>query len=115
MNAHLPGPLISENEGKNLTDLHQKYYPKYDHSHPSNEYFYMPRTSEELEELYKFYKSGNVKYKEFPLECIWLTILDGIREELKCRCKDGIKPLIDEYIAAISDFLRITENFGTTL
>ena len=84
MNAHLPAPLISENEGK-----HQNYYPEYNDYQPSNDYFYKPRTFDELE------------------ESIWIIILDGIRKEIKCRCKDGIKPLIDEYIAVIGDFMRI--------
>ena len=34
-----------------------------------------------------------------------------IKDELIYRCEDAIKPLIDEFLVALGDFLRITKDF----
>lgn len=107
----LPTLLISENEGERTARYH-RHHAEYEAAHPEQVFYLMPRTSDEFNEIYEHFKSGKVVSKCLsPLEKIWSNILANITSELTFRSKDMQKPIIDEFLAAFNDFLKITKDF----
>lgn len=111
MNTRLPTLMISENEGERTSRYHM-HHAEYIAAHPEKVLYFMPRTSDELNAIYEHFKSGKVVSSCLsPLEKIWSDIFTNIRSELSFRCKDRQKPIIDEFLAAFNDFLKITKDF----
>jgi hypothetical protein len=116
VSMNLPIPIFSKNEGPSLAVYHAPYHdvvtgPSCHGVFISPPYF-MPKSEEEFTALYNLYVSGKVGGKIVsPLEYLWMDVTGNIRRELTCRCKDGNKSVIDEYLLPFRSFIEVSESF----
>ncbi|MDR2780882.1 MAG: hypothetical protein LBB21_00240 [Holosporaceae bacterium] len=108
----LPTLAFSKNEGPALMKYHGCIV---DHAtHPSVIKYFMPRSESQLMALYNLYESGKIKENRYgvsPLKQLWWSITGNIQHEFRCRCEDGVKPVIDEYLSYFRSFIEISDNF----
>jgi hypothetical protein len=73
----------------------------------------MPESDAALNELYDLYKSGKVEERNnwSAIEVLWSKVSSNIQYEFSCRCEDGDKTRIDEYLQRFGSFVAAIDRF----